>query len=121
MTFLWVCLAGGLGSGARYLVGLATARITTAFPYGTLTVNILGCFLIALVLQAPLSLLSPTQKLILATGFLGGFTTYSSFNYDALRFINEGAPAKAAAYVVTTTVACALAGIAGFALAKAYA
>lgn len=114
MTVLWVFLAGGAGSATRYLVGVGTARLMgTDFPYGTLLVNVLGCFLIAVTLQASTASLTPGQRLILATGFLGGFTTYSSFNYDALRFVAEGATSKAALYVVATVLGCALAGMAG--------
>ncbi len=116
---LLVCLAGGLGSGARYLVGLAAKRwLGDALPFGTLAVNLLGCFFIALVLEAATPTLTPTHRLILATGFLGGFTTYSAFNYELLRFVTEGALGKAAAYFLATTVGCALAGLTGLWLAR---
>jgi CrcB protein len=114
MTALWIFVAGGLGSLARYGVGLLSMRwVTVEFPYGTLAVNVIGCFLIAVVFQISTTALTPTHRLILATGFLGGFTTYSSFNYDTLRFIAEGALGKAAVYFVVTTLACAFAGVAG--------
>jgi CrcB protein len=117
MQLLWICVAGGLGSGTRFLVGLLTHRwFGQAFPFGTLAVNVVGCFLIAVALQA--GALTPTQRLVLATGFLGGFTTYSSFNYDALRFVSEGAIGKAVAYVVATVVGCAVAGVLGLWVAR---
>src|SRR5690348_10595853 len=92
--FLWICFAGALGTGTRYLVGLWAGRaLGTAFPFATLIVNIVGCFLIAFVMQISLSttLLSPTARLTLTTGFMGGLTTYSSFNFETTRLLQEGA------------------------------
>ncbi|HSI06865.1 MAG: CrcB family protein [Myxococcota bacterium] len=117
--FLLVCIAGGLGSGARYLTGLAANRwLGNALPFGTLIVNVLGCFFIALVLQSATAALTPMHRIVIATGFLGGFTTYSAFNHELLRFVTEGAPGKAAAYLAVTTIGCAVAGFAGLWLAR---
>src|SRR3954468_8317712 len=90
--FLWICLAGAGGTGLRYLVALwAARRLGSGFPYGTLIVNLAGCFLIAGLMQAALSLRwSPTVRLVLTVGFLGGLTTYSSFNYETMRLFDEG-------------------------------
>ena len=80
--FLWICFAGALGTGTRYLIGIwAGQKLGTAFPYGTFIVNLTGCFLIAAVIQAALNMASfpPTLRLALTTGFMGGLTTYSSF------------------------------------------
>ena len=116
---LLVCIAGGLGSGARYLTGLAARRwLGDALPLGTLIVNFVGCFFIAVVLETATNGLSPMHRVVLATGFLGGFTTYSAFNYELLRFVAEGALAKAAAYFVATTVGCATAGLVGLWLTR---
>ncbi len=82
--FLWICLAGAVGTGARYLTQVwATKTLGLTFPWGTLIVNLVGSFLLALLMQVALTSdrISPTLRLVLATGFLGGFTTYSSFNY----------------------------------------
>jgi CrcB protein len=117
--FLLVCIAGGLGSGARYLTGLVANRwLGSTLPYGTLIVNLVGCFLIALVLEAATAGLTPAHRVILATGFLGGFTTYSAFNHELLRFVTEGAPGRAAVYFVATIVGCAMAGLAGLWLTR---
>ena len=80
----WICLAGAAGTAARYLVGLwATRRFGPGFPYGTLVVNLVGCFLIAFVMNvAAAKAWSETTRLAVTVGFLGGFTTYSSFNYE---------------------------------------
>ena len=117
--FLLVCLAGGLGSGARYLTGLAAKRwLGDALPFGTLLVNLVGCFLIAVVLESATAALTPAHRLVIASGFLGGFTTYSAFNYDLLRFVTEGALGKAAVYLLATTIGCAVAGVGGLWLAR---
>lgn len=105
--FLWVCLAGAMGTGTRYLVALwAGGRLGTVFPYGTLIVNVVGCFLIGLVMQLAMSLavFPVTLRFALTTGFLGGLTTYSSFTYETTKLLQEGARAEAAVNLVVTTV-----------------
>jgi len=113
---LLICLAGALGSGTRYLVGLwAGKAIGTAFPYGTLIVNVVGCFLIAAVMRLSLTttLVSPTLRLTLATGFIGGLTTYSAFNYETTRFLEERAWAPAFVNLGVTLLGCFMAGVLG--------
>ncbi len=80
--FLLLMLAGGLGSGFRYLVSIASREfLGTAWPWGTLVVNLVGAFLIGLASQLVIQerWLSPDHGLIIVTGFLGGLTTFSSF------------------------------------------
>jgi fluoride exporter len=74
--FFWICLAGALGTGARYLIALwAAQRFGSAFPYGTLIVNLVGCFAIAAVMHATLLLSwSPTVRSAITIGFIGGLT-----------------------------------------------
>jgi fluoride exporter len=106
---LWICLAGALGTGARYLIGLwAAQRFGTAFPYGTLIVNVVGCFLIAAIVQVALNVatFSPTLRLALTTGLLGGFTTYSSFAYETTHLFQTGASGAALANFGLTTLGC---------------
>lgn len=120
----WICLAGALGAGARYLIGLwASERLGTAFPYGTLIVNVAGCFLIALLLQLALdfSLFPVNLRFALSTGFVGGLTTYSSFNYETTKLLQEGTPKLALLNFGATVVACFLAGFLGQALARRFA
>ena len=104
--FLWICLAGAAGTGTRYLVALwAAQRFGSAFPYGTLIVNLLGCFGIAAVMHAALALSwSPTVRSAVTIGFIGGLTTYSSFNYETTRLLEEGALGPAALNAVLTIV-----------------
>ena len=118
---LWVCLAGAIGSGTRYAVGLwAGERFGTAFPYGTLIVNVVGCFLIGVVLQVALDHTSfpETLRLTLATGFLGGFTTYSSFAYETLRLARFGSKAAALVNFGVTSAACFAAVVLGIGAAQ---
>lgn len=120
--FFWICLAGAAGVGARYLVGLwAGDRFGTAFPYATLIVNVVGCFLIAVVMQTALNVasFSPTLRLALTTGFMGGLTTYSSFAYETTKLVQDGARGAALWNVVITTVGCFGAVVLGLMLAQA--
>jgi CrcB protein len=113
----WICLAGGLGTGTRYLVGVwASERYGTAFPYGTLIVNVAGCFLIAALMQTAInaSTLSPTLKLVLATGFLGGLTTYSSFAFETVKLAQAGSRQAAVLNFGLTSLACFAAVLLGF-------
>jgi CrcB protein len=90
----WICLGGAIGTGARYaLSGWLLRILGPEFPYGTLAVNVLGSFLLGVLMQVALSTESfpPTLRLILATGVVGGFTTYSTFNYETLQLFQEGA------------------------------
>jgi CrcB protein len=118
--FVWICLAGAVGTGARYLVTLwATERFATAFPAGTLMVNLAGCFLMALVVEAAFRTGWPeTVRLAVTAGFLGGFTTYSSFNFETTRLIETGAGSTAAAYVLATVVGAFVAGWMGLAIGR---
>ena len=94
---LWICLAGAAGSGTRYLIAVwSTQRLGSAFPYGTLIVNLAGCFVIAALMHAALTLGWPANlSSALTIGFVGGLTTYSSFNYETMRLFEEGTPAAA--------------------------
>jgi CrcB protein len=118
--FFWICLAGAAGTGARYLVALwAAQRFGTAFPLGTLIVNLAGCFAIAAVMHVALVLgWSPTVRSALTIGFLGGLTTYSSFNYETSRLLEEGAVGLAAVNATVTVVGAFVAGCLGLVVAK---
>jgi fluoride exporter len=105
--FLWVCLGGAVGTGARYLVsGLAPRLLGATFPYGTLLVNVAGSSCIGALMHVGLAteLLSPNARLTLAVGVLGGFTTYSSFTYETFAYLEEGAYGAASLYAGLTFV-----------------
>lgn len=119
--FLIVCGAGAAGCGARYLISMwAAQRIGTAFPYGTLIVNVIGSFLIAFVMELSFRIASfpPNLRLALTTGFMGGFTTYSSFNYETTNLALDSSLTRAAVNVVATVVGCVIAGLMGLWVAR---
>ena len=121
VRFLWICLGGAIGTGARYLIsGWALKRFGTSFPYGTLAVNLIGSFLIGAIMQVALTtaLLPPTARLVLAVGVLGGFTTYSSFNYETIHYFQEGAWLVGFLNILIMVAACLAAGVAGLASAR---
>ena len=118
---MWVCLGGALGSGARYLLsGWALNAFGTAFPWGTLAVNVIGSFLLAALMYVGVesNAMSATLRVALTTGVLGGFTTYSSFSYETMKCFQDGAWALGAANVLVTVCACLAACFAGWASAK---
>jgi CrcB protein len=108
----WICLAGAAGTGTRYLIALwAAQRFGSSFPYGTLIVNVTGCFLIAVIMQVAIATSwSPTLRSALTIGYIGGLTTYSSFNYETTRLLQDGAPVVAALNAIVTLVGCVAAG-----------
>ncbi len=110
MRFVLVCLGGAAGSGARYLIGTAT-------PYGSLAVNLIGSFFIAIAME---SMRESDLRLMLVTGVLGGFTTYSAFNQETLGYMRAGAWGSAAANVAVTVVGCLVAGALGVWLARQF-
>ena len=116
----WICLAGAAGTGARYLVAVwAAQRLGSLFPYGTLIVNLVGCLIIAALMHAALMVgWSATLRSALTIGFVGGLTTYSSFNYDTMRLFEEGAPVTAFVNVGTTLLGGFFAGWLGLVLAR---
>jgi len=119
--FLLVCLGGAAGSGARYLVGLGAVRLLGAvFPWGTLAVNVVGCFFIAVVMDLSIHyrVVPEEMRILLTAGVLGGFTTYSSFNYELLVQLGRGLYGTAALYFLATTAGCFAAGVLGILAAR---
>lgn len=97
-TLIQVAIGGAIGASARYLVGLAVA-----FPLGTLTVNVLGSFLMGLAfvwLAGPKGV-APLAPLVM-TGVLGGFTTFSAFSLDTLKLVEAGRMTAAGGYVLAS-------------------
>jgi CrcB protein len=92
-ALLLVGLGGVLGANARYLVSSwAAGRFGTAFPYGTFLINVSGSFLIGLILTLVVDRLSnsSTVRLLVATGFLGAYTTFSTFAYETVALLRQG-------------------------------
>jgi CrcB protein len=118
----WVFLFGGLGSVARFgVVTMAGIRLGPGFPWGTLAVNVVGSGLLsALVYAASASdAISPTARITLATGLLGGFTTYSAFSHETFALLQRGETGLAFSYVAATLLGCLLACLGGHAAATA--
>ena len=91
-NILWVGIGGALGSICRYLTQKAFLKLFPhAFPLGTFIVNITGCFLIGMLFGAAnrLDYLSPAFRLLLMTGFCGGFTTFSAFTLEGMELMNQ--------------------------------
>jgi CrcB protein len=116
----WICVAGAVGSGVRYLIALwAAQRLGATFPYGTLIVNLAGCFAIAVLMHVGARFAwAPSLRAALTVGFIGGLTTYSTFNYETTRLAQEGALHSAATNLVVTIIGGLLAGWLGLLCAR---
>jgi len=97
---LWIALGGALGASARYLlVGVVQSFSGSLFPLGTLVVNALGSFLLGYFYEAALrSAVTPELRAFFAVGVLGAFTTFSTFSYETLGLLREGATLPALLY-----------------------
>jgi CrcB protein len=119
---LLVALGGGLGASARYLTNLAALRIVgPSFPWGTITVNIIGSFLMGVLIEslARRSGTSMELRSFLATGFLGGFTTFSAFSLDFALMWERGNQWHGAVYLGASVLLSIAALFAGLALVRA--
>ncbi|MGP6087651.1 fluoride efflux transporter CrcB [Antarctobacter jejuensis] len=110
-----VALGGAIGASARYMTGIAAARLLgKGFPWGTLIVNVLGSFLMGVLVVALLHLNGNRYAPLLMTGLLGGFTTFSAFSLDAVTLYERGEIAPAVLYVgasVLLSIAALFAGL----------
>jgi CrcB protein len=121
MILLLIGIAGALGALARYGVTVAALRwLGDDFPHGTLIVNLIGCFLLGIVVELALDdkSLSPQTRAILGTGFLGAFTTFSTFGVDTFRAIEAGAWGLAASNVAINVIGGLVLVAAGVAVAS---
>ncbi len=118
-----MCAGGALGSGARYLVSLGAARwLGPALPYGTFAVNLIGSLLLGLMLQS-FTQATPESaglRLALTTGAMGGFTTYSTFNYETLNLLSSGRWVAGGGYLLATVMSCLLAGALGMGIGRLF-
>lgn len=120
MSILAVGVGGFLGSVLRYVVSLwAQAKGWTSFPWATLIVNVVGCFLITLITTIGVRITIRTNlQLFLTTGVMGGLTTYSTFDAETTGFFQTGQSMTAFANIGATLVVCFIAGLLGIALAQ---
>jgi CrcB protein len=124
MSYVWVALGGAIGSVARFGCGSVAARLAgSAFPWGTLLVNVAGSLAIGvlagLVTADGRALVSGDARALLMVGVLGGFTTFSSFSLETLELARDGAWAAAALNVVASFALCLVAVWLGYLLAGA--
>jgi CrcB protein len=112
---LLVMAGGALGSLLRWGVGLRLVAPAAGWPWSTFAVNVVGAFVIALVSAWPSFALAsrPELRLLVVTGVLGGFTTYSSFNQETLAAFVGGHPLRALGYAAATFAGCLASGLAG--------
>jgi CrcB protein len=115
-NYLLVFAGGGLGAAARYWLSAVVYRwLPSDFPYGNLLVNVSGCFIIGLLASAleERFIVDPSLRVFLTIGILGGFTTFSSFSYEAISLLRDASYLPALWYVVGTVAGCLAATIAG--------
>jgi CrcB protein len=114
-----VALAGAAGALGRYAIGLAVG--VRSFPWATLGINLTGSFLLGLVLTVGIERGWPDEATIpLAVGFLGAYTTFSTFSFETQTMLRTGRTAVAAAYVGVSVVGGVVAAAAGYATARAF-
>ena len=117
----WIALGGSLGALSRFgIANLARRWAVTDFPLGTFAANLLGCFLIGLLLGSGLGEKIPAIKFGIGVGFLGSLTTFSTFSAEAVTQINEGQWLMAMSYVLISIFAGLLLAFAGMAIANSF-
>jgi fluoride exporter len=118
-----IAVFGAIGTLARYgLQGLVHARTGGTFPYGTLLINLTGCFLLGLIGQFTLNrmIISPDWRVAITVGFFGGYTTFSSFGWETAKMLEDGEWLPAGTYVAASVVVGLLLSIAGIRLANRF-
>jgi len=121
MTYLAVAFGGALGAMTRLFVYNVFQRTgSSAFPWATLTVNVLGSFLIgiAFILITERMALGPYWRGVVTIGFLGAFTTFSTFSMDVIGLLEQGSLSQAFLYVLSSVLVCIIAAWLGLSLAK---
>ena len=121
MQILYLAIAGALGAISRFLLSGAAYRLLgSGFPYGTLCVNIIGSFLIGLVMQIGLNtdIIPQSLRTVITVGFLGAFTTFSTFSFETLNYIQDGVWGMALLNIAVNVIVCLLAVFAGIIIGK---
>jgi len=123
LQLLLIAIFGAVGTLARYgLQGLVQLRAGGAFPYGTLLVNLTGCFFLGLIGQFTMNrlVLPADWRVAITVGFFGGYTTFSSFGWETAKMLEDGEWLSATAYVGASVVAGLLLSVAGIRLANKF-
>ncbi len=123
MRLALIAIFGAIGTVLRYaLQGLVQIRVGGTFPYGTLLINLTGCFFLGLVGQFTLNrmVIPPDWRVAIAVGFFGGYTTFSSFGWETAKMLEDGEWLQASTYVGASVVAGLLLSVAGVRLANKF-
>ena len=121
LTVVLIAVFGALGCVSRYfLSGWTYDKLGWGFPWGTLSVNVVGAFIIGLIMELGLrgALIPPTLRIALVTGFLGGLTTFSTFSYETFRLIETGRFLVAFCNVLISVATCLFCTWIGIVVAK---
>ncbi|HEY4401977.1 MAG TPA: CrcB family protein [Acidimicrobiia bacterium] len=117
MRFLWVGFAGAIGAIARYSIGLTVDQ--SRFPWATMGINLSGAFLLAFFLAVALGHLPVSVMTPIAVGLIGGFTTFSTFAWEAFTMSRTGRPGPALIYLAVSVCGGLLAAWAGYSIGRA--
>jgi fluoride exporter len=123
LRLLLIAVFGALGTLARFgLQGLVQVKTGGTFPYGTLLINLTGCFFLGLLGQAMLNrmMVSPELRIAITVGFFGGYTTFSSFGWETAKLMESGEWLRATTYVVASVVLGIFLSAAGIRLANRF-
>ena len=123
LRILLIAIFGAVGTLARYgLQGVVQIRAGGAFPYGTLLINLTGCFLLGLIGQFTLNrmLISPDWRVAITVGFFGGYTTFSSFGWETAKMLEDGEWLRASTYVAASVFVGLFLSVAGIRLANRF-
>jgi fluoride exporter len=123
LRLLLIALFGAIGTLARYsLQGVVQIKMGTVFPYGTLLINLTGCFFLGLIGQLTLNrmIISPEWRVAIAVGFFGGYTTFSSFGWETAKMLEAGEWLRAGTYVASSVVLGLFLSVAGINVANRF-
>ena len=121
MAYLWIALGAVAGASARYFIsGYIARNLSAAFPYGTLVINVTGSLLLGffLIIASERMLLDPRWRLLVAIGFCGSYTTFSSYAFETFAYMEQGQWVLVAVNVVASNFFCLAAVLAGAAMAR---
>ena len=123
MRLLLIAVFGAVGTLARYgLQGLIQVRVGSTFPWGTLLINLTGCFFLGLIGQMMLNrmMVSSELRVAIAVGFFGGYTTFSSFGWEAAKMLESGEWLRAMTYVAASMLLGLLLSVVGIRLGNRF-